>query len=165
MAFHESQTPHVGGQTIVKPIVRTAKATARGLCLIVSADARRRRMLQRAAADGGWATVVCAEARRAGEEAARLAFAFALVDVQSAGDDERIECQRLVERLTAEAGPLVAACCADGAPSDEIWARKAGVWAYLPGVGPTDDLATVCAEARLAAQKLDQRLPAGAVAQ
>ena len=117
-------------------------------CLVVSADARRRQMLDRAAMEGGWETIVCADMNRAINEFHRTRFLLVLVDLEGGGHGSPDEFRQLCEQVSSESSNVLMAVCGhDGDAMEEIWARQLGVWLYLPGVTDGDDLSGLCSEA------------------
>jgi ActR/RegA family two-component response regulator len=150
-ASARSALPQVGG----RPIRREAKAVDLFHCLIVSADLPRQKMLARAAAEGGWETVVCSDGRTALSHASVLFLQMAIVDLdgQSCANGNAGEFDELLERL-APTKLLLLVCGNEGDTEEEIKIRQLGAWLYLPGVVETSDVSLLCTEARHIAERL-----------
>jgi len=163
MAYRDMNTLSVREQVQHKYARRAAKLVNVFQCLIVSADPQRRRMLERAAADSGWKTHLCADAATALAHVNRWLVQLAVIDLES----QRLDSFRpLVERLSATSGTLSIVCGNEGNVEEEIWLRQQGTWMYLPGVVDTNDVGLLCAEARQIAERLgktggSERVPAG----
>lgn len=141
------------GQVNATPAVRVKPSTSMLQCLIVSAVEGRRVMLQRAASEGGWNTVVCADMHTALSEFHQTRFRLVLVDLE--GSEAADNFAELSEQLASQSSNmLVAVCGHDGDAMEEIWARQLGVWLYLPGVTEGDDLSALCGEACGVAEQL-----------
>lgn len=139
----------------------TIHATKRGgfQCLIVAGCPQRRAQLSRAATDGGWQSLVCADLDEAWDCAERFLLHLAIVDWQGQEQPPAPALDRLVEQLVRHDGLLLILCGNEGRPREEIWARQRGIWLYLPGVTPTSDMTTLCGEALEIVQRLP-RVPA-----
>src|SRR5438876_11646869 len=93
-------------------------------CLVVSTSARRAQLWVRAAHEEHWATVVCTTADDAIRQSVRNRMDLALVDLQAALREQEPRLRKLVEKLAAKGGPLLAVC---GKPDDttgEVWSRQ-----------------------------------------
>ena len=85
MKTSESTAPAVLGQ-VEKAVSRPRMAgTSVFQCLVVSASQTRRNMLSDAAATAGWDAVVCADPQNALATFRRIAFQFAVVDLDLRG--------------------------------------------------------------------------------
>jgi len=151
MAYREVKTLSVREQVQLKYARRAAKLVNVFQCLIVSADPRRRRMLERAAVDGGWKTFTCADAPTAVAHVHRWLMQLAVVDLEAQPGETFWP---LVEQLSACSGLLSIVCGNEGNVEEEIWVRQRGAWMYLPGVADTSNISLLCGEARQIAERL-----------
>ena len=132
---------------------RAPKLVTQYQSLIVSDDPARREMLARAASEGGWKALLCADVPSALTYAARSLVQLAVVDL----DASRSKMFRpVVERLVTQSGLLLIVCGNEGDMQEEIWVRQRGAWLYLPGVAEGSNLALLCSEARHIAQRLEK---------
>jgi ActR/RegA family two-component response regulator len=166
MPYRESKSLNVREQVQLKYARRAAKLVNVFQCLIVSADPRRRRMLEQAAAEGGWKTFPCADAPSALTHIHRWLMQLAVVDLEAQAPESF---RPLVEQLTACSGLLSIVCGNEGNVEEEIWARQRGAWMYLPGVSDSSNVSLLCGEARQIAERLwkaggSERTPAQPVA-
>ncbi|HEY6565460.1 MAG TPA: hypothetical protein VIY86_13240 [Pirellulaceae bacterium] len=122
--------------------------TAVHSCFVMSRHADRRAQLAGAAADAGWDTLVCDDAQEAREALRYEPCALTLLDIQDATLVEFAEMKRVAELAVGQPGHLLVVCGNSGDPREELWARQAGAWLYLPGVDEECDLTMVCQEAR-----------------
>jgi DNA-binding response OmpR family regulator len=153
MPYHDSKTLPPGAQIQLRFAKRVAKPVSLLQCLIVSADARRREMFERAAADGGWKTFPCADAPTALAFIDRSLVQLAIVDLEA----EAAEAFRpIVENVTRTSGLLLIVCGNEGEVAEEVWVRQLGAWLYLPGVLDSNNLALLCGEARHIAERLSK---------
>ncbi len=151
-----------------KAYTATATSTATMRCLIVARNERQRRFLSRAAAEAGWETVPCQSAEEACRQSKLSRCAFAMIDVDIAGDfgdlsestvqrnADRGELGALIRLLHGDQ-VLVAVCIVDGDSQIELWARCLGVWACLPDAVEGCDLSAICQDAKIAARQIDNR--------
>ena len=151
MHYREVKTLSVREQTQLKYARRAAKLVDAFQCLIVSSDSRRRRMLERAAADGGWKTFTCADAPTALAHIHRWLTQLAVVDLEAQPSESF---RPLVEQLSTCNGLLSIVCGNEGNVDEEIWVRQRGAWMYLPGVADTSNISLLCGEARQIAERL-----------
>jgi hypothetical protein len=118
-----------------------------------------------AASDQGWNTVVCADAHNAQAASQRSIFGLALVDLDRPDGGTPSGFPELIEQLVAIPNLLVTLCGHKNDTNEEIWARRTGVWLYLPGLGEGNRVSTICREAMVVAQRLSMppagRRPAG----
>jgi DNA-binding NtrC family response regulator len=114
-------------------------------CLIVSSDAERGEMLASAAVENGWDPIVCSDAEAALDHRTRGFAQLAIVDLES---DATGEFSQLLGSLTSSKDLLTMVCGNEGNIEEEIHARQAGVWLYLPGVSETCNLSLLCGEAK-----------------
>lgn len=145
-------------QVEVKPSLRRKTHTDLFRCLVVSDSESRGRMFQRAAADGGWESMVCRDAGQAALQAQRFRFLLVVVDLEGADGLTPEGYPKLSEQLARDGGPLLMICGHEDDALEEIWARQFGAWLYLPGVDTTCDVAMLCREAHKAAEKLHPEL-------
>jgi ActR/RegA family two-component response regulator len=151
MAYRDVKTLSVREQVQLKYVRRAAKLVNVFQCLIVSATPVRRRMLEKAASEGGWKTFMCADAPAALDHVNRSLMHLAVVDLQG----QKPELFRpLVEQLTTQSGLLLIVCGNEGCADEEIWIRQRGAWMYLPGVADTSNVSLLCGEARQIVERL-----------
>ena len=151
MLYRDSKPLSVREQAQLKYARRAAKLVSVFQCLIVSADPHRRRMFERAAADGGWKTYSCADVATAQAHIHRQLMQLALLDLEAQGTESF---RPLVEQLTATSGLLSIVCGNEGDVEEEIWVRQRGAWMYLPGVADTSNVSLLFGEARQLAERL-----------
>ena len=132
----------------------TEGAVAHYQCLIVSVSTERREMLLRAAAEGGWQTLVASTADSARKQMARLFIQLAIVDLEHAPLEDTEEFREVLEDLAGMTGLLLVVCGNEGEPLEEVWARQLGVWLYLPGVSSGEDITMLCGEAKQITEQL-----------
>lgn len=146
--------------TAVLPEGRLAKKpqprTALHQCLVVSPSKQRSKLLERAAGEQGWETILAGDAEDAAREAVRNRIQLAVIDLESVGSPEQGVYRDLVEQLATSMpdGPLLIVCGHEDDAMGEIWSRQLGVWMYLPGVDDHSDIAMLCGEARNVVEKL-----------
>lgn len=126
-------------------------------CLITSTNESRRTALSWAAADAGWRTTVCGDAASARQHWERMLSQLAIVDLETEQHAAGAELRALIEFLAQQGGLLLLLCGNEGRAAEEIWARQLGVWLYVPGAAPGDDLTAVCREAHDLAERMAQR--------
>ena len=142
------------GWAEAQPIVALQTRTAVSRCLVVSASRRRRKMLMRAAVDGGWDAIVCADVENALAETRHSMFQLALIDMWPYGGRTPKGFRNLCGHLSSSGDLLLAVCGHKGDAGEEIWARQCGTWLYLPGVVSRDDVSLLCGEALGIAKQL-----------
>jgi len=147
--------PHAQRATLTKSRRGKESLTNVYQCLVVSESRQRRHLLMRAATDGGWDALVCSDAQSARAEANRTLVQMALVDLEGLGGVTPAGYRPFCESLTQSQKNLLLIVCGRGNdPEEEIWARQAGAWIYLPGVSHGEQLSVLCEEGRKAAEKL-----------
>jgi ActR/RegA family two-component response regulator len=139
-----------------RKVASVAPRTALQQCLVVSPSRQRAKLLERAAGEQGWETIVAGDAEDAAREAVRNRIQLAVIDLQSVGSPDAAMYRDLVEQLSTESadGPLLIVCGDEEDAMGEIWSRQLGVWMYLPGVDDHSDIAMLCGEARNVVEKL-----------
>ena len=132
--------------------------------LVVSACDKRRQFLEQSARSAGWHVSIFASAEAAQAASAKFRHQLAIVDIDQLSVAEVGAFRAFTEGLNADSGPLLMVCGTEGDALEEIWARQLGTWLYLPGVDSSCDVASLCAEAKSAVQKLrmDESLDWGA---
>ncbi len=108
-------------------------------------------MFDRAAASGGWKTLLCADAAAALTWSSRSTVQLAVVDLEG---EQPGSFREVAERLGASGGLLLIVCGNDGDVDEEIWVRQSGAWLYLPGVVDGGHFGLLCGEARHIAERL-----------
>lgn len=122
-------------------------------CVVVSKNTQRLEMLEQAAFDGGWSTVVCNDETEAWTAVKRQRFQMAIIDVDGVEDAE--ELKALAQEVSQSNKTLLMLCGNEGNGLEEIWARQLGSWLYLPGVTRGCDVASLCEQAVPVAEKLN----------
>ena len=159
MKYAESQQRSTAtiGQVEAEQVARPTTETTVFQCLVLSASQSRREMLTEGATQGGWDTIVCADATNARSEIRQTKFRLALVDLEGYGDRTPDGFKDLCEQLSAEGdGLLLAACGHQGDVKEEIWARQLGVWLFLPGVTDSEDVSLLCEEAHTIVNRMSK---------
>ncbi len=123
-------------------------------CLIVAGDQARRSALSWVAENKGWKTVRCADIEAAQTSFRQMFLDLAVIDLEQPGGMMLERLEHLVQHLAQNSGMLLVVCGNAGAVQEEIWARQAGVWMYLPGVNDVGDLSTVLGEAHYLANRV-----------
>jgi len=150
MPYRDTDTLATRTQIQLRFVKRSAKLVNALQCLIISADVDRRSVFERAAVDGGWKTLQCADAPTALNYINRSLVQLAIIDLEK----QSAELFRpVVERLTSTKGVLVIVCGNEGDVREEVWARQLGAWLYLPAVEPAN-FTLLCGEARQIAERL-----------
>ena len=122
-------------------------------CLVVSTDEQRTAMLEQAAFDGGWTTVVGDDSEQAWMAIKRQRFQLVIVDLQDVSNPE--ELKSLAQEVSGSSNTLLMLCGNEGDGMEEIWARQLGAWLYLPGVCGASDVTSLCEQAIPVAEKLN----------
>jgi DNA-binding NtrC family response regulator len=117
-------------------------------CLIVSTDPTQRELLRLAAANGGWQTILCADAERAMKVAERMALQLTIIDLEDADGHHPPKFDELQVWLSETYKALSIVCGNEGNVREEIWARQLGVWLYLPAANDLGGISSICEEAR-----------------
>jgi hypothetical protein len=148
---HSDPTTPATTKVASRPARREIKTVDLFHCLIVSAQLSRQEMLARAAAEGGWETVVCGDTSTALGYCRTMFLQLAIVDLdgQPVGEfDDLLE-------VLGPAKLLLLVCGNEGDTNEELRVRQLGAWLYLPGVVETSDVSLLCTEARHIAQRLN----------
>ncbi len=153
MPYQNAKTLAARAQVQPVFVKRAAKLVGQLQCLIVSADPERLEMFQRAAAEGGWKTFLCADAPSALTYINRSLVQLAVVDLDAQQPDTF---RSVVERLAPSNGLLLIVCGNEGDVEEEVWVRQRGAWLYLPGVVDSNNFALLCGEARHIAERLSK---------
>ena len=140
----------------VRPTRRRGNAKKRGEylvfhCLIASRSAERQEMLACAVAESGWEPVLCSDSEKVFAHQSRRFAQLAIVDFES---DSTGEFQELLTRLSVSGGLLTVVCGNEGKPQEEVLARQAGAWLYLPGVADAASLSALCGEAKQLVERM-----------
>jgi hypothetical protein len=116
------------------------KVAAGGACLVISPDSLKRMMFGQSAERCGWQQIECTDAASALEHLDSTTVGMVLIDMASLGETS-LEARRwLVEQFAGRKDVLTVVCGRTNDTDEEIWARSAGAWMYLPGVAPESDL-------------------------
>jgi len=151
MAYRDVNTPLVRPQIQLRFVKRNVRRAGAYQCLVVSADASRGELLERAASEGGWRTSTCDNAASALTYLDRSVVQLALVDLEH---QQSAAFRPVIERLTGTTGLLLIVCGNEGVADEELWVRQQGAWLYLPGVTEGSNLSLLCSEARQLAERL-----------
>jgi len=125
-------------------------------CLIVSTDPTRRELLRRAATNGGWRTILCADAERAMKVVERTALQLTIIDLEDADGHHPPKFDELQVWLSENHKALSIVCGNEGNVREEIWARQLGVWLYLPAANDLGGVSSICEEARDITDRLQE---------
>ena len=127
-------------------------STSTWMCLVLSLDPERRRRLIDITEEAGWRAVSCDSVSEAVRRSERWKTHLAVLDLLGVSGVSRQAVRDFASRLATHPEPLLMVC--DGASNDdELWARKLGVWLYLPSATLGDDLVDFCSEALTATEK------------
>jgi DNA-binding NtrC family response regulator len=152
MPYRDTKTLSLREQVQQKYARRASKLLNVFSCLIVSANPRRRQLLERAAVDGGWKTYLCGDPQAASARVHRYLVQLVVVDLEK---QSLPAFQPLLEQLAGCGGLLLIVCGNEGSVEEEIWVRQRGAWMYLPGVEDAqDNIGLLCGEAREIAERL-----------
>jgi hypothetical protein len=121
------------------------KVAAGGACLVVSPDSLKRMMFGQSAERCGWQQIECGDAASALEHLDSTTIGMVLIDLSQGNSaslgETSLEARRwLVEQFACRKDVLTVVCGRTNDSEEEIWARSAGAWMYLPGVAPESDL-------------------------
>ncbi len=134
--------------------VQPGAAVSTWKCLVLSADADRRRRLLGITENAGWRPLECESVGAAMRQADRWKTYLAVIDFCGLKERQRQTFRKFAERLGKQTEPLLMICDDDDSSSiGELWARQLGVWLYLPEVSLGDELVELCAEAFRATEK------------
>ncbi|MCG8586571.1 MAG: hypothetical protein MI757_17855 [Pirellulales bacterium] len=103
-------------------------------CLVVAEDLSHRLLLAQAAKQVGWQTIEAANAAEGLAAAQRSIVDLAIVDLETANDQEGRDLLAMVERVSDHRNRLLIVCGNHQRPEEEVWARQLGVWIYVPGL-------------------------------
>jgi DNA-binding NtrC family response regulator len=153
MPLQDTKTLTARGQIQVRFAKRSSKTLSVYQCLIVSADAKRRDMFERAALNGGWKTFLCADAPTALAMVNRSLVQLAIVDLEAQQADAL---RPVIEQFKVSRGLLLIVCGNEGDVEEEVWVRQLGAWLYLPGVADDSNLSLLFGEARHIVERLSE---------
>ena len=117
-------------------------------CLVLSGDRGLRNRLDAMAELGGWS------ACDAPDDPADLPgvvdgdYRLVIVDIAHPLGDRVSDTVEIAEEFASRPGTLLVVCGSERNVDEELWARQAGAWVYLPGVSRGDALVALCADAR-----------------
>lgn len=134
-------------QTSVAPRSRGARVGSESLALVLVADSNRRSAITHSIRLAGWRVLPCVEAGEAAQQLHRWRTQLAIVELAANDSEARESFRRFAAELKAGAAPLVIISDQQPTDADEVWARQAGAWLYLPAMGTGDDLTDLCREA------------------
>lgn len=148
-----------------KAAVRPQRVGGESVALLLLTDEKRRRHVQQAIEIAGWHVLACASVGEAIKQLDRWRTQLAVVELAASSDPHRDTVRRFVDKhLSAQPRggdtPLVVISDEQATPADELWARQAGVWLYLPEMEAGDDLSELCREALRSVRKQAAASPA-----
>jgi DNA-binding response OmpR family regulator len=119
-------------------------------CLVVSPNAERRRLIRAAAESQAWDAILCRDAGEFLRAAFKRLVPLVVVDLPSRDSKHYWELREATDRARQAASSLLVVAGADGENTDEIWARKLGVWGYLSEANSQRGFELIFSEARRA---------------
>lgn len=128
-------------------------------CLVVSEEANRRETFSLAASQGGWKSVPCSDVPAAEDCFRRMFLQLAVIDLQRSQQVPLEHLEKLIENMARTGNTLLVVCGDEGNLEQEVWARQAGVWMFIPGVEDGSELKTLLSEAHCLTQQMG--LPTG----
>jgi ActR/RegA family two-component response regulator len=129
-------------------------------CLVVSLNARRRRLIRAAAESQAWDAFVCRDAGEFLRAAFKRSVPLVVVDMPRETSKHYSELQQAVDRAKQVSGALLVVAGWSGQSIEEIWARKLGAWSYLSEATSPRGFELVFEEARRALARRDETDPA-----
>jgi hypothetical protein len=115
-------------------------------CMVVGFDQLRRFRLAAAAATSGWDVVQCDQPATVPKQLLQQRQQLVIVDLEAQSGEQGQRLRQLADRIGRRKGLLLAVCGNEGRPLEEIWARRLGVWLYLPGVAPDEGFSELLKE-------------------
>lgn len=151
MAYRDAETLSTRTQAQPKFAKWAIKQVNVFQCLILSVNGQRREMFQHSATQGGWKTLLSADAPAALASLNRSVVQLVVVDLEG----QHFETFRgVVEHVAARNGLLLVVCGNEGNVEEEVWVRQAGAWLYLPGAIDSGSFTSLCGESRQIAERL-----------
>lgn len=125
----------VAKQTSIVALERAVPAHRRiAGCVLLSARIDRGEWLREEAAAAGWEACVADEPLRARRLVIEQRPGLLVVDLESESGVVSPALEELVEQVSRRRELLIVLCGNEDNQNEETWARRLGVWLYLPGV-------------------------------
>jgi hypothetical protein len=122
-------------------------------CLVVSPCAERRRLIRAAAESQAWDAILCRDAGEFLRAAFKRLVPLMVVDLPPRDSKHYGELREATDRARQATNSLLVIAGADGESTDEIWARKLGVWGYLSEANSQRGFELIFSEARRAVER------------
>ena len=119
-------------------------------CLVLTWSEGRADLLRSAARNESWQATVNIDVHEFLRNVFLLRVPLTFVDLPGTGQQGYSTCRSAAERAKDLSDSLVVVCGIGGDPSEEIWARQLGAWAYLPGDNGPAGLELIFGDARKA---------------
>jgi hypothetical protein len=119
-------------------------------CLVLTWSEGRADLLRSAARNESWQATVNIDVREFLRNVFLLRVPLTFVDLPAVQQPEYSIWQNAAERTKDLSDSLVVVCGFDGNPTEELWARQLGAWAYLPGDNGPAGLELIFGDARKA---------------
>jgi hypothetical protein len=119
-------------------------------CLVVTWSEHRAELLRSAACHESWQPTVNVDVREFLRNLFLLRVPLTFVDLPDAKAGGYALLQEAALRTVELSNSLVVVCGLGGNPAEEVWARRLGAWAYLPGDNGLTGLEFVFGDARKA---------------
>ena len=143
-------TLSVAAPTPVRPARKTAPTWG---CLLLSDEARRRRMLEQTAIAAGWDPIPCSSVGDAIQQHNRWQTQLAVVDLSTMNAVSKSADLHFASRL-ASRERLLLICDEPTDANGELAARQVGAWMYLPSPEFGAGLTALLSDARAIAEKI-----------
>ncbi len=124
-------------------------------CLVASARPAIGKWFVEAGRRWGWDVAVCNTPADAERSLVRMRPQLAFVDLERPGGEAF---SVLVDTIASECKSLLVVCGNQEDASEEIWARRLGVWFYLPGIQPSPSVSLLFRDARTIVEKRAGRM-------
>jgi hypothetical protein len=119
-------------------------------CLVLTWSEGRAELLRSAASNESWQATVNIDVREFLRNLYVLRVPLTFVDLPDADTKSYSLLKEAAQRTSELGSSLVVICGLGGNPTEEIWARQLGAWAYLPGDNGLSGLELVFGDARKA---------------
>jgi hypothetical protein len=119
-------------------------------CLVLTWSEGRADLLRSAARNESWQATVNIDVREFLRNVFLLRVPLTFVDLPGAQQQDYSIWQNAAERTKDLSDSLVVVCGVKGDPTEELWARQLGAWAYLPGDNGLAGLEMIFGDARKA---------------
>jgi CheY-like chemotaxis protein len=127
-------------------------------CLVVSLNARRRRLIRSAAESHAWDAIICRDAGEFLRAAFKRSVPLMVVDLPRQSSKQYCEiCEATDRAKQANNALLVIAGSGNEGGAEEVWARKLGVWGYLSEANGQRGFELIFDEARRALARSEAR--------